>query len=761
MGRLAQLAGQAQLAEGRQRARAAAERLDALGGATPAPGRWPGRRPARRCARRRPPRRRRRSSRGRRRRGGPARPAPAPGGCGRRRWPPAAAAPARWAPPAPGPPRAAAASPPWRTAPPSPGSRVASRDEAGRGVLDLDEPLLAHLEDAGLVGGAEAVLQRPQRAVGALALALEAQHAVHQVLEHARARQRALLGHVAHQDHGRALRCLATRISRPATSRTWPTEPGEPRQRRRRRAPGPSRSTHDLGPLGLDRGDHGVEVGLGHDRHPQRGRAEPLGAQPDLGGRLLARHVEHLAAGGGQVAERRRGDRGLADARRAAEQHQRAGHEAAAEHAVELADAGAHARARPAPRPRRAARAAARGPPGGASRPGLRAAGARASSASVFHSPQPGQRPCHLGLSWPQAEQTKTRSTWPSAKAKPRPVTCFARRGLAIRPADSAIGACQLGRCRVPGRRHRDQRARRRPLRAHRGRRRAGGRRRVPRHLGVARAGGAPAARAASSASPASPRRWWTPRRPPSEVLPELAELLEGRVLVAHNARFDIARAAPGVRARRARLARPAGALHGRPGPPLRPAGAAARAGRLADALGIEVDEVHRALPDALTCARVFCACSPGCAPTPSRWPTPWSCCAPAPARAQDRAGARSRARSAPTSRGCPTTPASTSSATSAAGRSTSASRCRCARRARAHFCAPAGWTERAEIVDYRPTNSELGALVLENRLIKQSQPAGQPQAQAHATATSTCAAGSTSPTRCSRSPPSRRPATP
>ena len=38
--------------------------------------------------------------------------------------------------------------------------------------------------------------------------------------------------------------------------------------------------------------------------------------------------------------------------------------------------------------------------------------------------------------------------------------------------------------------------------------------------------------------------------------------------------------------------------------------------------------------------------------------------------------------------------------------------------RARAHFCAPAGWTERAEVADYRPTNSELGALVLENRLI-------------------------------------------
>ena len=45
--------------------------------------------------------------------------------------------------------------------------------------------------------------------------------------------------------------------------------------------------------------------------------------------------------------------------------------------------------------------------------------------------------------------------------------------------------------------------------------------------------------------------------------------------------------------------------------------------------------------------------------------------------------------------------------------------------RARAHFCAPAGWTEKAAIVDYRPTNSELGALVLENRLIKAWKPSG------------------------------------
>ena len=45
--------------------------------------------------------------------------------------------------------------------------------------------------------------------------------------------------------------------------------------------------------------------------------------------------------------------------------------------------------------------------------------------------------------------------------------------------------------------------------------------------------------------------------------------------------------------------------------------------------------------------------------------------------------------------------------------------------RARAHFCQPGEWTGQAEVVDYIPTNSELGALILENRLIKRWKPTG------------------------------------
>src|SRR6188474_209226 len=93
----------------------------------------------------------------------------------------------------------------------------------------------------------------------------------------------------------------------------------------------------------------------------------------------------------------------------------------------------------------------------------------------------------------------------------------------------------------------------------------------------------------------------------PEEVLPDVARLLEGRALVAHNASFD------------RRVLRQAFERVGIdwPDPPVlctvqlarKFAPLARRRGLapLAEGLGIEVHEVHRALPDALTCARVFC----------------------------------------------------------------------------------------------------------------------------------------------------------
>ncbi|MBA2630947.1 MAG: 3'-5' exoribonuclease [Thermoleophilaceae bacterium] len=211
---------------------------------------------------------------------------------------------------------------------------------------------------------------------------------------------------------------------------------------------------------------------------------------------------------------------------------------------------------------------------------------------------------------------------------------------------------------------------------------------------------------------------------PAGEVLPDVADLLSSRVLVAHNARFD--RGVLRQAFERAGMDWPdppvlcTVTMARQFAPLVRRRGLAS----LADALGIEVDEVHRALPDALTCGRVFCALFP-------------KLCAIAGSVGEAMELMRSRRRSrkaepAPIPRSerpdlstLPDDPGvyvfrDTRGRPLYVGKSVSLRS-----RARAHFCAPAGWTERAEIVDYRPTNSELGALVLENRLIKSWKPPG------------------------------------
>src|SRR3954449_10036915 len=98
---------------------------------------------------------------------------------------------------------------------------------------------------------------------------------------------------------------------------------------------------------------------------------------------------------------------------------------------------------------------------------------------------------------------------------------------------------------------------------------------------------------------------------PPEEVLPQLAGMLDGRVLVAHSASFD--RRVLAQAFERAGL--------DWPDPPslctvalarrFAPLARQRKLAPLAESLGIEVDGVHRALVDAETCARVFCALFP------------------------------------------------------------------------------------------------------------------------------------------------------
>jgi hypothetical protein len=91
--------------------------------------------------------------------------------------------------------------------------------------VTFGQPGAGHLEDADLVGRAEAVLDRAQDAELVAALALEIEHGIDHVFDHAGAGDLAVLRDMADQDDGDAAR-LAKVTSSCAAARTCETEPG-------------------------------------------------------------------------------------------------------------------------------------------------------------------------------------------------------------------------------------------------------------------------------------------------------------------------------------------------------------------------------------------------------------------------------------------------------------------------------------------------------------------------------------------------------
>ena len=276
-----------------------------------------------------------------------------------------------------------------------PGARVASPTKRADASCDLDQAAGAHLEHADVVGRAEAVLQRPQRAVGALALALELQHAVDQVLEHPRAGQRALLGDVADEQHGDPARLGEPRD--PVGDLAHLADASPPRRSGPRACSVCTESiTQTSGRSGSSVAStvsRSVSASTGPAARPRAAARPAAGSAPPTPRR---RRTASAGPAPSRLPERHRRERRLADAGRAADQHERAGHEAAAEDAVELADPGLQprvarrldvgepqrlGRAARAPR-RRAASAAPRGLLG--ERVPLAAAGALAHPARRF-----------------------------------------------------------------------------------------------------------------------------------------------------------------------------------------------------------------------------------------------------------------------------------------------------------------------------------------------------------------------------------------
>ena len=187
-------------------------------------------------------------------------------------------------------------------------------------------------------------------------------------------------------------RPLARNRSCVATSRTWLMLPGA--DGKRRGVDGLDGVDHERRGLdGLDLLEDALQRGLGRQEEPAARDAQPLAAQLDLALGLLARDVEHGAVRPAQQVRDLQQQRALADAGLAADQHHRAGHDAAAQDAVELADARRGC-ARPPPRRRPSYSRgwlASRARP--CRRPLRRRRGAAwRSSTKLFHSPQSGQR---------------------------------------------------------------------------------------------------------------------------------------------------------------------------------------------------------------------------------------------------------------------------------------------------------------------------------------------------------------------------------
>ena len=222
---------------------------------------------------------------------------------------------------------------------------------------------------------------------------------------------------------------------------------------------------------------------------------------------------------------------------------------------------------------------------------------------------------------------------------------------------------------------------------------------------------------------------------PPAEAtLPELAAAMRGRVLVAHSAGFD--RRVLRQAFERAGLAWPdppvlcTVALARR----LHPLARQRRLAALAESLGIDVGVTHRALADAETCGRVFCALFPRLCANAATVADAVALLRPARPR-RPRAGAtdgggRSHGarRRLPALDGLPDEPGvylvrNAEGQVVYVGKSVSVRS-----RARAHFAPSAtegAWTAQAETVDFEVTRSELGALVLEHRLIRRLKPPG------------------------------------
>ncbi len=171
-----------------------------------------------------------------------------------------------------------------------------------------------------------------------MALAFEVQHRVDDVLERLRAGEVAVLRDVA-DEHRRDV--LSFRGEQKLRGRLAHLADAAGRRLELDREDGLDRVDDDerrLQPRDLF--EDALDACLGQQVERRGADAKAIAAALDLVLGLFAGCVENRADLAREVRGRLQQQRRLADARLAAEQHERTGHDAAAEHAIELADAG-------------------------------------------------------------------------------------------------------------------------------------------------------------------------------------------------------------------------------------------------------------------------------------------------------------------------------------------------------------------------------------------------------------------------------------
>ncbi len=223
---------------------------------------------------------------------------------------------------------------------------------------------------------------------------------------------------------------------------------------------------------------------------------------------------------------------------------------------------------------------------------------------------------------------------------------------------------------------------------------------------------------------------------PPAEAtLPELGELLRGRVLVAHSAAFDRRVLAQAFERAGLELAGPAGAVHGRAGAPAAPArppaqARAARRHRWASSWRSRTARSPTRRPARASSARS----SRACARAPRRSATRSRCSGRsgrrggAPGATDGGALPRGARRRLPDMGGVRDAPGVYVVRNEVGQPLYVGKSVRVRTRVRSHF-APSSpstaWTARAETVEHLPTLTDLGALLLEHRTVRRLRPPG------------------------------------